>query len=150
MIADNIRYVTGRISKCCEGIGMPGDKVKLIAVSKEASVAHMEEAISAGVIAFGENRVQDAILKHRVIGDRAQWHLIGHLQTNKTRDAVKIFSLIHSVDSLKLVQEIDKEASRIGKRQNILVQVNASGEKSKFGISPMELMGFFEGSGSIQ
>ena len=144
MIADNIKSVMGRITKCCEHIGRPGDSVRLIAVSKEASLGQMEEALGAGITAFGENRVQDALIKHRAIGDRAQWHMIGHLQTNKARDAVKIFSLIHSVDSLKLAEEIDRQAARIGKRQSILVQVNVSGEKSKSGISPKDAVDFLK------
>ena len=144
MTADNIKTVTDRITKCCESIGRPGDSVKLIAVSKEASIGQMEEALGAGITAFGENRMQDALVKYRVIADRAQWHLIGHLQTNKARDAVRIFSLIHSVDSLKLAQEIDRQAARIGKRQDILVQVNVSGERSKFGIPPNEAIGFLK------
>ena len=144
MIADNLKSVTGRIAKCCEQIGRQVDSVNLIAVSKEASISQMEEALGAGATAFGENRVQDAVIKHRAIGDRAEWHMIGHLQTNKARDAVKIFSLIHSVDSIKLAKEIDKEAARIGKRQSILIEVNVSGEKSKFGISPDEAIGFLK------
>jgi PLP dependent protein len=80
--------------------------------------------------------VQDAAAKHRLIGDKAAWHLIGHLQTNKAKDAVKIFDLIHSVDSVHLAQEIDKQAGKLGKVQDILIQVNTSGEESKFGIAP--------------
>ena len=93
---------------------------------------------------IGENRVQDALLKYQAIGDRAAWHLIGHLQTNKTRDAVKIFSLIHSLDSVRLAREIDKEASKLGKIQDALVEVNVSGEDSKFGIGPGELKDFLK------
>lgn len=144
MIADNLKFVTKRIAKCCEKAGRPLDSVKLIAVTKEASISQMNEAVEAGVSSFGENRVQDALIKHRVIGNGVEWHLIGHLQTNKVKDAVRIFSLIHSVDSLKLAQTIDKEAARIGKRQNILIQVNTSGEGSKFGISPEETIGFLK------
>jgi hypothetical protein len=129
MIADNLKSVTERIAKRCEGIGASPGSVQLVAVTKQASVAEMEEAICAGASIFGENRVQDALVKHRVIGGKAEWHLIGHLQTNKVKDAVNIFSLIHSVDSLKLAQAIDKEAFRIGKRQRILIQVNTSGEE---------------------
>ena len=101
------------MARRCEKIGRPGDSVKLIAVSKEASLSRMEEALSAGVTAFGENRVQDALIKHRAIGDRAEWHLIGHLQTNKVREAVGIFDLIHSVDSLRLAREIAPRDPRI-------------------------------------
>lgn len=144
MIADNLKSVTGRIAKCCEKVGRSPDSVKLIAVTKEASISRMNEAIASGVSSFGENRVQDALIKYKAIGDKVEWHLIGHLQTNKVKDAVRIFSLIHSVDSLKLAQIIDKEAARLGKRQSILIQVNTSGEKSKFGISPGDTVKFLK------
>lgn len=138
MLADNLKSVTERIAKCCENIGRPADDVRLVAVTKQASVDMIEGVIRAGVKYIGENRVQDALAKHRIIGDKAEWHLIGHLQTNKARDAVRAFSLIHSVDSGKLASCIDKEAAKMGKQQRVLIQVNASGEESKFGIRPEE------------
>lgn len=136
MIAENIIAVTQRIARSCEKSGRPAGSVELICVTKEAAVEQMEDALNAGARIFGENRVQDAISKHRVIGDKAGWHLIGHLQTNKAKDAVKIFDLIHSVDSVHLAREIDKQAGKAGKIQNILMQVNTSGEESKFGVMP--------------
>jgi len=142
MVADNLKIVTEKIAKCCEKAGRSPDSVRLVAVSKAASVADIEEAIKAGLSCFGENRVQDALVKYRAIDQKVEWHLVGHLQTNKVKDAVKIFSLIHSVDSLKLAQAIDKEAARLGKRQRILIQVNISGEESKFGIRPEETIDF--------
>lgn len=139
MIADNIKSVTERIARSCKKAGRRPEDVRLICVTKTASVKDIEEALRSGIIrSIGENRVQDAIFKHAIIGNRAEWHLIGHLQTNKAKDAVKIFSLIHSVDSLRLAKEIDGEASKIGKVQDILIQVNTSGEASKFGIEPAE------------
>jgi len=134
MIAENLKSVTRRISRCCEKTGRSVGEVELVCVTKMAAIEQMEEALAAGVKVFGENRVQDAQVKHKAIGDRVSWHLIGHLQTNKAKDAVRIFSLIHSVDSLHLAEEIDKQASRLGKIQDILVQVNTSLEASKFGI----------------
>lgn len=139
MIADNLVSVRDRIRKSCKKVGRSADSVKLVAVTKQTSISQMEEAIKAGAVIFGENRVQDAIVKYRDIGDKVEWHLIGHLQTNKAKDAVKIFSLIHSVDSLKLAREIDKEAGKLKKRQKILIQVSTSGEETKFGIRPVEL-----------
>ena len=88
--------------------------------------------------------MQDALVKYKAIGDRAIWHLIGHLQTNKVRDAVEISSLIHSVDSLRLMEAIDGEAKKAGKVQDVLIQVNTSGEESKFGVSQDEVGPFFE------
>lgn len=148
MIADNIKSVTQRIAKCCEKIGSPADSVKLVVVTKTASPDQMRQAIDAGAKAFGENRVQDALAKHRVIGDAVEWHLIGHLQTNKVKDAVGTFSLIHSVDSLKLLHAIDKEAAKIGKIQDILIQVNVSGEESKFGVPPESAIDLFKEAAS--
>ena len=133
MIADNLKAITQRIARCCERSGRPQDSVKLVSVTKEADVEDIQTAILAGVTDIGENRVQDAVLKHREIGDKVTWHLIGHLQTNKSKDAVRIFSLIHSVDSIRIAEAIDKEARKIGKVQDILVQVNTSGEITKFG-----------------
>lgn len=144
MIADNVRSVTQRIAKCCGKCGRAPGSVQLVCVTKAASVDRMREAIEAGVHIFGENRVQDALAKHGAIGDVVKWHLIGHLQTNKVKDAVGIFSLIHSVDSLKLAHAIDKEAARLGKTQEVLVQVNTSAEASKFGIKPEETIDFLK------
>ncbi|MFA6320768.1 MAG: YggS family pyridoxal phosphate-dependent enzyme [Candidatus Omnitrophota bacterium] len=136
MIVDNIRSVTQRMANACEKSGRAIDDVKLVCVTKMASVEAMEEALAAGASIIGENRVQDAAKKYTLIGNKVQWHLIGHLQTNKAKDAVRIFSLIHSVDSVRLAKEINREASKVNKVQDILIQVNVSGEASKFGIEP--------------
>lgn len=143
MVADNLKNVTLRMSRCCEKAGRPPSSVKLICVTKTAGIDQICEAISCGCRDIGENRVQDAIVKHRAIGDKAVWHLIGHLQTNKVKDAVRIFSLIHSIDSIHLAKEISKEAGKISKTQDILIQVNTSGEESKFGLAPGEVTSFF-------
>ena len=144
MIADNVRSVMQRIARCCEKTGRSPDSVRLVCVTKEASIDAMRQAIGAGVKVFGENRVQDALAKYRVIGDAVEWHLIGHLQTNKVKDVVGVFSLIHSVDSLKLARAIDKEAAGQGRPQEILIQVNISREASKFGVAPEEAVDFFK------
>ena len=144
MISDNIKSVTQRIARCCEKYRRTPEDVRLICVTKTASIEEIEEALSLGISSIGENRVQDAARKYAVIGDSPEWHLIGHLQTNKAKDAVRIFSLIHSVDSAHLAKEIDKEAGKIGKIQDILVQVNTSGEESKFGIEPDRVEGLIK------
>ena len=150
MIAEKYNAVTQRIASICAKCGRPAGDVRLVCVTKEAEVAQMEEALAAGASIFGENRVQDALAKHRAIGARAGWHLIGHLQTNKAKDAVMIFGLIHSVDSLKLAREIDAQAARLGKIQDILIQVNTSGEASKFGVTPQEAEALIEEAGSLR
>lgn len=144
MIADNLKDATLRISRSCKKSGRPISSVKLICVTKEAGIDEIEKVIGLGCRDIGENRIRDAIGKSKSIGTKAIWHLIGHLQTNKVKDAVRIFSLIHSVDSVRLAKEISKEAQKIQKAQGILIQVNTSGEESKFGIAPGEVSSFFK------
>ena len=115
------------------------DEVVLIAVTKTQSVAVIREAAAAGLSVVGENRVQEAVEKAAQLTDLSlEWHLIGHLQTNKVKQAVALFSLIHSVDSKRLACEIDRYARLAGKVQNVLIQVNVAGEESKSGISPSQ------------
>ena len=144
MIADNLKSVRQRIARCCEKAGRPPEEVELVCVTKEASVDDAAQALALGVKILGENRVQDALIKYKVIGDRATWHLIGHLQTNKVKDAVRIFSLIHSVDSARLAEEIDKSAAKIGKVQDVLIQVNISDEATKFGLAADKVSDFLK------
>ena len=113
----------------------PGD-VRIIAVSKTFSAAAVQEAIDAGMKVFGENKVQEAKRKiPGLVGDFS-FHLVGHLQSNKARDAVGLFDLIHSIDTFGTAERVDAEAGRRGKRQKILIQVNTSGENSKSGVAP--------------
>ncbi len=119
------------------------DKVKLIAVTKNHSVTAMLEAITAGITAVGENRVQEMLSKHPAIqtaGKQVEWHLIGHLQTNKVRQAVPLADLIHSVDSERLASEIDRVAGKIGKRQDVLLEINVADEDSKFGLATSQTL----------
>lgn len=115
-----------------------GDKVQLVAVSKTRSPEEIQPIVDAGVTILGENQVQEASNKVPLVSG-AHWHLIGHLQTNKAKQAVKLFELIHSVDSERLLLEIDKQAGKINKVQNILLQINIAQEESKFGMSKNEL-----------
>jgi hypothetical protein len=111
-------------------------------VTKGRTIEQIQEVLGVGIRDLGENKVQEALLKYHKfessasLAQSARWHMIGHLQTNKVKDAVQIFDLIHSVDSLRLAQEIDKQAANIGKIQDILIEVNVSGETSKYGIMP--------------
>ena len=138
MIAENLASVRQRVARSCEKSGRSPDSVRLVCVVKEASPEDAQAVLGLGVKDLGENRVQELVSKYGVIGDKAAWHLVGHLQTNKAKEAVRISSLIHSVDSVKLAKEIDKEAKKIGKTQDILIQVNVSGEATKFGVTPDE------------
>jgi hypothetical protein len=110
------------------------EPVQLVAVTKNHDVAAMREAIDAGVTVIGENRIQEARQKHATLEREVSWHLIGHLQTNKAKQAVEIFDLIHSVDSIHLARALDQAAEKHGKVQDILVQVNLAREESKSGV----------------
>ena len=113
--------------------------VTLVAATKERTVAEILEAVKAGIEVVGENYVQEAVRKYSEIGDRVKWHMIGHLQRNKVRDALKLFECIQSVDSLRLAREIDRQCGRADKVMPILVEINIAGEESKYGVQPEEL-----------
>ena len=137
-IADNLRRVEDRIAKVAARVGRSREEITLVAVSKTQPVAAIEEALGAGVAAFGENRVQEAEEKFGVLSATAAWHLVGHLQRNKVKKALEMFELIQSVDSLRLVQEIGKRAVAGGSCARVLVQVSTSGAESQFGLQPEE------------
>jgi len=140
MVKDNILKVKERISTACAKSGYDPHKITIVAVTKGRSVDEIKEAIEAGATDIGENKVQEALLKYNELLVSGQgitpvkWHMVGHLQTNKVKDAVKIFDLIQSVDSLHLAQEIDKEARKINKVQEILVEIKTSPEENKTGL----------------
>ncbi|MDO8580622.1 MAG: YggS family pyridoxal phosphate-dependent enzyme [Candidatus Omnitrophota bacterium] len=136
MIRDNLRAVEERISSVCKRLGRNPQEIVLIGVTKYADIAQIKEALQAGLTHIAENKVQQAQERlpalDGVIPSLTK-HMIGHLQSNKAKQALQLFDLIHSVDSLKLAQEIDKQAQKLNKEAQILVQVNTSGEKSKSG-----------------
>lgn len=133
--------VADNLARIRETIG--NQPVRLIAVSKNAGLASIAEAFDLGVTEFGENRVKDALEKFKVlprsVSENASWHFIGHLQTNKVKQVVGRFALIHSVDSLRLAQAVSQEAERQGIRQPVLLQVKVVEDESKFGFTPGEL-----------
>lgn len=141
MIAENFHNILKKIEDSKEKrtrVSKYSD-VTLVAVTKNHDVAAIREAIDAGAVDIGENRVQEAKEKFATLEREATWHLIGHLQTNKAKEAVKLFSLIHSIDSQKLATAINSAAKNIGKIQDILLQVNLAKEDSKFGIYKEDL-----------
>ncbi len=119
--------------------------VRLVAVSKTYPPAVIQEAWNSGQHVFGENRVQDALPKIAELPAEAEWHFIGHLQSNKIRKALPAFTLIHGVDNLELAQQINRIAGEMGLTANILLEINVSGEASKFGFSPADLRENLEG-----
>ena len=135
MIEEKLHEVEARIASSMRNRKADcQDDVLLIAVTKNHDIHAMREAIDAGVTDIGENRIQEAKEKYETLDRKVTWHLIGHLQTNKAKQAVKIFDLIHSVDSFHLAEALNKAAAGINKVQKVLVQVNLAHEASKSGI----------------
>jgi pyridoxal phosphate enzyme (YggS family) len=132
-VSENFKIIMDRIAAAAKRQGRDPLSVRLVVVTKTIDHDRIRETVAAGAAILGENRVQEAKEKIEALGKTASWHLIGHLQTNKAKYAVKLFDLIHSVDNLELAQEIDRQAAKIGKVQDILVEVNIAGEASKAG-----------------
>ncbi len=139
MVGKNLEKIKMRISRAAQKAHRDADSILLVAVSKTHPVDVIRQAVAAGQTVFGENRVQEARAKVDAFDDSVRWHLVGHLQKNKAKYAVRMFDLIHSVDSAELALELSRRALQINKVQDILIQVNVSGETTKFGISPGEL-----------
>jgi len=134
MIAENLAHLRAKIEETCNRAGRNPNEVKLIAVSKYFGVDAIIEAKNCGLIDFGENRAQELTLKFAELGDSVVWHMIGTLQKNKVKYAVNAAELIHSVDSIELVEEINKRAEKISKVQKILLEVKTSEEETKSGL----------------
>src|SRR5262245_40878705 len=129
----NLDLIRERMASACARAQRPPDSVTLLAVAKGQPPELVNEAVNLGLTLIGENKVQEAKAKIPLCSGRVRWHMIGHLQTNKCRDAVELFEMIQSVDSLHLAQEINKRAEQAGKTMPILLEVNLAGEASKFG-----------------
>jgi hypothetical protein len=140
-LAENLEKIQQRIRGACERAGREENSITLLAVSK----THLPETINAaaglGLIFFGESKIQEAKAKVPLCSGKLRWHFIGHLQSNKCRDAVELFEMIQSVDSLGLAQEISKRCEQAAKRMPILLEVNVAGEASKCGYKPEKLLG---------
>jgi PLP dependent protein len=144
MIAGNISHLRERIAAAAHRAGRAPTDITLVAVTKTYPAGDALEAMRAGVLDLGENRVQEATPKIAELcrldpSNTPRWHLIGHLQSNKAKVAIQNFELIHSVDSLSLARELNRQAAALRKHQRILMQANVSGEESKFGLNPAEL-----------
>jgi hypothetical protein len=139
-LATNIQAVRERMAAACERAGRDPSTVTLLAVTKTQPPEVVNEAARLGLTLFGENKVQEARAKIPLCSNRLRWHMIGHLQSNKAREAVHLFEMIQSVDSLALAQEINKRAEQAGKTMPILLEVNIVGEASKFGYAPEALL----------
>jgi len=143
-IKENISSIRKKIAQAAEKSGRREEDITLVAVTKTVDIVKMKEAIECGLIDLGENKVQEIQWKYEELGQAYNWHLIGHLQTNKVKFIVDKVKLIHSVDSEKLALEINEKASKINKCIDILLEVNISGEESKFGLKPEDVVGVIE------
>jgi PLP dependent protein len=148
-IGGNLERVRERVARAAERAGRRADDVLLIGVSKTVDVARIRQALAAGVPALGENRVQEARTKIDLLGRPVPWHLIGHLQTNKVKDALGLFDVIHSLDRIDLARECDRRARAQGRTVDVLLQVNVGGEASKGGWAPEAVETAFDVIGSL-
>ena len=145
MICDNIKIILERIEKAKNKVGLKKD-IKLVAVTKTVSADKIIEAIGCGITIIGENRVQEAEKKFGEFPETVEIkkHLIGHLQTNKVKKAVELFDVIQSVDSVYLLEEINRQAEKIKKIQECFIEIKVSEEEKKYGLNPTELESFME------
>jgi len=135
-IAENLERVYEQIAQAASKVGHAAHEIELVAITKTHPAEKVREAIEAGQTLFGESRVQEARAKIPELPSNLHWHFVGHLQKNKIRHALPLFEMIHSVDSLALAQEVDRIADEDGMHPRILLEVNVSGEGSKFGLTP--------------
>lgn len=133
MLTENVIEVEKNIQAACDRAGRSRDEVRLIAVSKTKPVSDIEEVLTTGILDYGENKVQELSDKYDVLPKNIRWHMIGHLQRNKVKYLIGKTVLIHSVDSLRLAEQIEHEAAKADTVMNVLIEVNVAGEESKFG-----------------
>jgi PLP dependent protein len=139
-LADNFAAIQQRVRAACERAGRAPESVTLIAVTKGQPPEMVNAAAALGQVIFGENKVQEAKAKIPLCVGRLRWHMIGHLQSNKCRDAVTLFEMVHGVDSLPLAQELQKQAEKFSRTLPVLLEVNIAGEASKFGYKPEQML----------
>lgn len=149
-IRDNLESVRQRIARAAQAAGRDPGEITLVAVTKTFPVETILEGIESGLEIIGENRVQEAAQKFSRIGRRVQWHLVGHLQSNKAKKAVEIFSLIHSIDTLEIAREVGRRAQELGRVQDVLAEVNTSGEPQKYGVEPSRALDFIGSLSRLQ
>ena len=144
-IRENLLRVTERIEKAAQNAGRNPKDIRLVAVSKTMETDRVREAIEAGVTILGENYVQEAQKKIEEIGKPVSWHFIGHLQTNKAKVVVRLFDVIHSVDSVALAEELNRRAQQANQKIPIMIEVNLSGEATKFGTEEEKVTSLAQG-----
>jgi len=148
-LKEQIETVKADITNICEKFGKLSDTVTLLGVTKTYEAEVINQSIEYGITDIAENKVQEILRKYDIVQKPVRWHLIGHLQTNKVKYIIDKVDLIHSVDSLKLAKEISDRAEKIGKIQDVLIQINVADETQKFGISPNALDDLVEATSSL-
>lgn len=141
-ISENIKLIKERVKTAAQKSGRNAEDITIIAVSKTVELERIKTALKEGLVNLGENRVQELLEKYDALENQCQWHLIGHLQTNKVKYIIDKVRMIHSVDSIELAEEIQKRAQKANRTIDLLVQINVSGEETKFGISPADAKEF--------
>lgn len=149
-ISENIERIEKNIQNAIDTSSREREEVLLLAVTKTQPIEAMEEVFNQGLIYFGENKVQEFNQKYDEFSERVKWHFIGHLQTNKVKNIIGKVELIHSVDSLRLAEEINKQSNKKNCITNILIEVNVALEESKFGISVNNLESFLHEIGELE
>ena len=148
-VAERLEGIRKRIAAACGRVGRDPSEVSLLAVSKTFGPDDVREAAECGLTVFGESRVQEARQKIPLCPGHLQWHLVGHLQRNKVKDAAPLFAMIHSVDSWKLLETIQDACQTLGRVMPVCLEVNVSGERSKYGLSPEEAPAVLERCGLL-
>lgn len=139
---ERIAEIQHRVAQACKRAGRSAEEVNVVAVTKYIDIESTGQVMKAGCLHIGESRVQHAVPKWKQLGDRGTWHFIGHLQRNKAKEIVGRFEYLHALESLQLAAELDKRCAKDQTKIKCFIQVNVSGEKTKFGISPAELNDF--------
>ena len=144
MFAENLEMIRAQIAEAAARSGRSADAITLVAVSKTHSPEAILEAVDAGQLLFGENRVQEARAKMPLLPSRLRWHLLGHLQSNKIRQALPVFERMHGIDTLGLARDLNRIAGELGLFPKVFLEVNVAGESSKFGFNPDALRAAME------
>ncbi len=150
LIRERLEEIDRRIRAACERSGRKREEVKIVAVTKYVDTEAIGEILAAGVEHIGENRIQSALPKYERYGDKGTWHFIGHLQTNKVKDVIGRFAYIHSLDRLSLAEEIEKRAAAMDKVISCFLQINVSGEETKFGLDPADVLAFVKETSNMK
>jgi pyridoxal phosphate enzyme (YggS family) len=149
-IADRLAEVRDRIAAAASRAGRSPDDITLVGAAKGVAVERVREAVEAGLRDIGENYVQELLSKRAMVGDAARWHVIGRLQRNKVKYVAPFCAMIHSLDSVRLAEEIDRRARACGRRVPVLIEVNVAGEGTKAGVAPEEVLDLARVAGALE